>query len=80
VPGIGVPFMMANTISVAGALLSGLSSYAPGDTRPSGPVDSLLELQSTLPCGVAAPICGGLVRDIVDCENRLRCAWVALGN
>jgi hypothetical protein len=74
-----VPFMMAYAISLEEALLSGLSSPAE-DTRPSGPVDPLRELHSALPCDVAAPIRGGLVSDIEDCENRPQCEKFVLGS
>lgn len=62
---------MAIAISVAVALLSDRSSPDPdsGLSRPSGPVDPLLELQATLPTGGVAVLnrCGR-VRETDDRE------------
>jgi len=63
---------MANAISLADALRSLLSSLDVEVSRPSGPVDPLLELHATLAAGVAVLSRWGLVNDTEDREKRWR--------
>lgn len=70
---------MANAMSLADARLSEASSPGAGVPRPSGPVEPLLELQATLPLGVAPLSRRGRVRDMEEREYRTLCARAEFG-